>query len=151
MRLKIIGFTLLVLTLTAIFLVVKNKKQESLSSPAQNPPEVIQISENEKPQIVSTTPDPLDGAIVPSNQQIEITFNRPLENEGEFKLRIEPEIKYKLTLSNERKTAEIAPQEPFELGHEYTIYITSDTKFTGYGDWGEEKTFRFRTVKYRGI
>lgn len=109
------------------------------------------VSENDPPKIVSTNPDPLDGVIIRSDQQIELVFNRSLENEGELKIRIEPEIKFKKTLSSDNKVAKIIPEEPFELGKSYTIYITGDTKFTGYGPWREEKTFRFQTIRYRGV
>lgn len=106
---------------------------------------------NESPKIVSTNPNPLDQAVISSDQQIEIVFNRPLENEGEFKIRIEPKVKYKITLSGDRKTAKIIPEDPYELGVGYTMFITGDTKFEGLGPWGEEKTFHFQTIKYRGI
>lgn len=108
-------------------------------------------SQNQSPKILSTKPDPLDQAVVSSDQQIEIVFNRPLENEGEFKIRIEPKVKYKITLSGDRKTAKIIPEEPYDLGVGYTMFITGDTKFEGVGPWGEEKTFHFQTIKYRGI
>lgn len=124
--------------------------QKGLTQPASTS-QSTPVSENEKPQIVSTSPDPLDKAIISSDQQIEITFNRGLENEGELKLRFEPEIKYKITLSQERKVAKITPEEPYELGVGYTMFITGDSKFTGYGSWGEEKSFHFQTIRYRGI
>ena len=108
-------------------------------------------SQNEKPKIISTNPNPLDQAIISSDQQIEIVFNRPLENVGEFKSRIEPKIDYKVELSSDRKTAKIIQEEPYELGVGYTMFITGDTKFEGLGPWGEEKTFHFQTIKYRGI
>lgn len=116
------------------------------STPSHNP-----TQPNESPKIISTKPDPLDQAVVSSDQQIEIVFNRPLENEGEFKIRIEPKVKYKITLSGDRKTAKIIPEEPYDLGVGYTMFITGDTKFEGVGPWGEEKTFHFQTIKYRGI
>lgn len=105
----------------------------------------------DKPQIVSTKPDPLEQTIIPATQIIEITFNRPLENVGEFKVRIEPKIDFKIELSPDRKTAKIIPIKPFELGASYTLSIGSDTKFDGVGPWGETKDFHFRTITYRGI
>lgn len=119
---------------------------QSQSSPSQNP-----TPTNESPKIVSTKPDPLEEAIISANEVIEINFNRSLENEGEFKIRIEPKVEYKITLSGDRKTAKIIPEEPYELGVGYTMFITGDTKFEGLGPWGEEKTFHFQTIKYRGI
>lgn len=108
-------------------------------------------SQNESPEIVSTKPDPLEDTIITATEIIEITFNRPLENVGEFKLRMEPKIDYKLELSGDRKTAKIIPVKPYHLGTGYTIYIGTETKFDGIGRWGEEKIFHYRTIKYTGV
>lgn len=108
-------------------------------------------SQNEAPKIVSTNPDPLEDNIVSSTQTIEITFNRSLENVGEFKLRIEPKTDIKTELSGDRKTARIKPVKPFELGTTYTIFIGTETKFDGVGAWGKEKIFHFKTIKYTGV
>ena len=110
-----------------------------------------EIPTDAKPQIVSTRPDPLENAIVSGTETVEITFNRPLENVGEFKFRMEPEIEYKIELSQDRKTAKIVPVKPYQLGSGYTIFIGPETKFDGVGRWGEEKIFHFRTITYRGI
>ncbi|MBU1031839.1 hypothetical protein KKE03_02890, partial [Patescibacteria group bacterium] len=101
--------------------------------------------------IVSTKPDPLEDTIIPATATIEITFNRPLENVGEFKLRMEPKIDYKIELSGDRKTAKIIPVKPYQLGTTYTIFIGTETKFDGVGRWGEEKIFHYRTISYRGV
>lgn len=103
------------------------------------------------PKIVSTKPDPLDQIIIPTDQIIEITFNRPLENAGEFKVKIEPKVEFKLELSGDRKTGRIIPVKPYELGSGYTISIGPDTKFDGVGEWGKDKSFHFRTIKYTGV
>lgn len=109
------------------------------------------VSQNDTPRVVSTNPDPLEDNIVSSNQIIEITFNRPLENVGEFKVRIDPKIDYKLELSPDRKTGRIVPQKPLELGVTYTLFIGTDTKFDGVGAWGQEKIFHFKTIRYTGV
>ncbi|MBI2338145.1 hypothetical protein HYU95_03080, partial [Candidatus Daviesbacteria bacterium] len=101
--------------------------------------------------IISTKPDPLDENIVSGAEAIEITFNRPLENVGEFKSRIEPEIEYKVELSGDRKTAKIIPAKPYPLGTGFTLFIGPESKFDGVGRWGEEKIFHFRTIKYTGV
>lgn len=108
-------------------------------------------SEKDSPAIVSTKPDPLDKTILPSTQEIEITFNRSLENVGEFKVKIEPKIDFKLELSQDRKTGRIKPAKPYELGTTYTIFIGPDSKFDGVGEWGQTKTFQFNTIKYSGV
>ena len=82
---------------------------------------------------------------------IEISFNKPLQNVPEFKVRIEPKVDFKVELSSERKTAKITFIKPLDLGAAYTLTINPDTKFDEVGDWGQTKDFHFRTVRYRGI
>lgn len=137
-------------TLTFIYLRGNNNKTDSPS--VQNSQESHQvISPNDKPKIVSTKPEPLEEAIISASEVIEITFNRPLENVGEFKVRIDPKIDFKVELSGDRKTARIIAIQPYNLGQTYTLFIGTETKFDGVGRWGEEKIFHFRTIKYRGI
>lgn len=109
------------------------------------------ISENDPPQIVSTKPDPLDEAIVSATEVLEFRFNRALENEGELKIKTEPENEYKIQLSQDRKVATVTPLKPFELGATYTLTIGRDTKFQGIGAWNQEKMYHFKTIKYRGV
>lgn len=125
----------------------------SPDEPKQPPsePKTNQNKPNEAPKIVSTKPDPLNESIVSATEVIEITFNRPLENVGEFKVKIEPGKKIKVELSGDRKTAKIIPLEPYDLGAGYTLFIGSETKFDGVGRWGEEKVFHFRTIRYTGV
>lgn len=109
------------------------------------------VTQTDKPQVVSTVPDSLEDTIVPATQVVEITFNRSLENSGEFKLKIEPKIDFKIELSQDRKTARIITSKPYELGSTYTLFIGPETKFDGVGRWGEEKVFHIHTIKYRGV
>lgn len=130
--------------------------QHSLFSRSSNTPTPARPAANsnpqtESPKIVSTKPDPLDQTIIPADQIIEITFNRPLENVGEFKVKVEPNVKVKVELSGDRKTARIIPAKPYELGSSYSISIGPDTKFDGVGAWGQDKSFQFRTIRYRGV
>ena len=108
-------------------------------------------SQTDSPKIVSTKPDPLEDTIISATEIIEITFNRPLENVGEFKLRIEPKIDFKVELSSDRKTTKIIPNKPYVLGSTYTLFIGTETKFDRVGRWGIEKIFHFKTIKYRGV
>lgn len=131
-----------------------NSTSQSLpANPDTNPKNDPQkeVSEKDPPQIVSTKPDPLEEAIIGASDTIEITFNRPLENVGEFKVRIDPKVEFKLELSSDRKTGRIIPVKPYALGTGYTIFIGPESKFDGVGRWGEEKIYHFRTIKYRGI
>ena len=121
-------------------------KESNTPSPTPKPQ-----PENDAPTIVSTNPDPLEGAVVPANQVIEITFSHPLENDPEFRRRFDPEIKYKLELSSDKKTVRFIPEKSYELGTTYTLFILPDTKFVGGGRLEGEKTFHFNTIKYRGV
>ncbi|MDD5415451.1 MAG: Ig-like domain-containing protein [Candidatus Daviesbacteria bacterium] len=149
---------LIVVAITGAVLILISQKDlyskfipaASNDSPQPEPVEQT-VSVNDKPTIVSTKPDPLEETIVAATDTIEITFNRPLENVGEFKVRIEPEIDYKVELSNDRRTAKIIPIKPYQLGTTYTLFIGTETKFDGIGRWGEEKIYHFRTIKYTGV
>ncbi len=145
---KIAIFVLILLIILGFWYFTQKKETPAISTK----PEIKQtVSVNDPPQIISTNPDPLEDNIVSSNQTIEITFNRPLQNSGEFKLRIEPKLDVKIELSSDRKTAKIIPVKPFELGVTYTIFIGPETKFDGVQNWGQEKIYHFRTVSYRGV
>lgn len=138
-----------IIILISLFFTLRQKETKT-ASPGQ--PEVsATVSENDPPQIVSTKPDPLENNVVSADQVIEITFNKPLQNSGEFKLRIEPKIEFSINLSGDRKTAKISFPKPLELSTTYTIFIGPDTKFDGAGAWGMEKIYHFKTITYRGV
>lgn len=141
----LIFFSLILLILALIFFTKKDSK------PIKTNPKPAVVAESDLPQIVATKPSPLEDNIVSASEIIEITFNKPLQNSGEFKLRIEPKIEVKIELSSDRKTAKIIPLTPFVLGQTYTIFIGPDTKFDGIQNWGQEKIYHFKTVKYTGV
>lgn len=150
MKKNIIIIIVITVIIFTVFLLRRLLSTTPASTPTPSlPPPVIAASE--KPQIISTKPDPLEEAIISAAEIVEITFNRPLENVGEFKSRIEPKIDYKIELSGDRKTAKIIPAKPYNLGATFTLFIGPDTKFDGVGRWGEEKIFHFKTINYRGV
>ena len=142
---------IIIFVLSLAGFIILKKIVPSKNAPTVQPEDVLKHSENNSPQVVSTKPDPLEDSIVPAEGTIEITFNKPLENVGEFKVKIEPELDFKKELSSDRKTAKITPNKSYELGTTYTIFIGPDSKFDGVGNWGQEKIFHFRTIKYQGI
>lgn len=146
-KVKLILFVLI--TGGLLFFLVKPKIY--VKQPTQSSPQPSKTTNNNSPMIISTKPDPLEDTIISADQIIEVTFNRPLENKGEFKLRIEPKIEFKIELSQDRKTAKIMPQKPYELGTTYTIFIGPDSKFDGVGAWGQEKIYHFKTIRYTGV
>lgn len=143
---KILLSLVLPVVLVAAFLIYQNVYNGGNTRPKPSANEQTQ-----EPKIISTKPEPLENAVVSATEIVEITFNRPLENIGEFKFRIDPKAEIKIELSPDRKTAKIIPQTPYELGVTYTIFIGPDTKFDGAGNWGKEAIYHFQTVKFRGI
>lgn len=146
---KIIVILVLIILGVGLFFSFKKNSPEPARPQAQINP--VPADQDKIPKIISTRPDPLENSIVSTTEIVEITFNRPLENIGEFKNRIDPEIDYKVELSGDRKTARILPAKPYILGTTYTLFIGPETKFEGVGRWGEEKVFHFRTITYRGV
>lgn len=146
---KKIAIVLIAIILGVLLIIGRsNSPTGTVFSPNPQTPTVL---EKDPPIIVSTKPDPLNEAIVSTTDILEITFNRPLENVGEFKSRIEPKVDYKVELSSDRKTAKITSTKPLDLGTTFTLFIGPETKFDGVGRWGQEKVFHFKTIKYRGI
>ena len=139
----------IILIAGAGYLFFKGFSQQS--TPKDNPSPKTTIQDDSSARIVSTKPDPLNETIIAANQIIEISFNKSLQNVPEFKVKIEPKIDFKVELSSDRKIAKIIPVKPYDLGTAYTLYIGPDTKFDGAGNWGTDKSFHFRTIKYRGI
>lgn len=150
---KIVKIIIIIIVITVILTGAYLWKNRTTAkpSPFSPSPSPVTVSSTDKPQIVSTKPNPLDETIVSATEVIEITFNRSLENEGEFKVRIEPKTDYKIELSGDRKTAKIIPIKPYQLGTTYTLFIGTETKFDGVGRWGEEKIYHFKTITYRGV
>lgn len=152
LKLKIIvGVVIIGIISVLIFLRSSSVKTPTVGISSQSEPTNQKVPADAKPQIVSTKPEPLEDTIISANEVIEIAFNRPLENVGEFKVRIEPPVEYKLELSGDRKTGKIIPIKPYPLGATFTLFIGPETKFDGVGRWGEEKIFHFRTIRYTGV
>lgn len=122
-------------------------------APASNPTPQAQKQEvnSGEPQVVATKPENLDGTTILANQTIEITFNSPLENRGEFKNRIDPEAEVEIKLSEDRKTAKIIPTKPYKLGTGFTLFIKPDTKFDGKKQLGRDIIYHFKTINYKGV
>lgn len=148
---KIIIFLLLGGVLIFFFQTTYNNKPKAETTPVTPTSPPNSVSPNNPPQIISTKPDPLEDNIISSAEEIDITFNRSLQNSAEFRVRMEPETDLKVELSGDRKTARIIPSKPYPLGTTFTLFISPETKFDGVGSWGQEKVFHFRTIKYTGV
>lgn len=149
----IIGVALIYISQQGLYPPLASTDQESKSQDANIP--------TSHPAVISTVPPGLnseESITVSPTQTIEVTFNMPLENVGEFKNKIEPTAEYKVTLSDDRKTAKITPTTPWKLGSSYVLTITPDSKFNN--NPGQQAStnrlsgdinLRFKSIEYRGI
>lgn len=122
--------------------------QTSTASPAVQETKVIQT---DTPQIVSTKPDPLDEAVVIPTQVVEISFNIPIENIGEFKYELTPKAKYKSKLSDDRKTVILTPEPTWPVGTTFTLNVSPLTKFDGGKRLKDGFIIHFKTIDYKGV
>lgn len=124
---------------------ITKKQQSSLSL---SPPKG-----NLVPYVISTFPSSLEGALILPTQTIQITFSDPVVNTDELKHKMDPEDgKYKLKLSDDRKTLFIIPSPTFDLGRGYTFFILSnETKFDQSKKLDGDIIYHFRTISYNGV
>lgn len=122
--------------------------QTQTARPVEAPPVNANI-----PNLLSTKPDPLDNIVISSVQIIQLNFSHPIENSGEFKHRLEPKgTKYKIKLSDDRKTVLISPEEhsSYPVGTEFTLFISPETKFDKGLRMDHEIILHFKTIDYKG-
>lgn len=108
-------------------------------------------SSDPAPVIVSITPNLRQEPILLPTQTIEVTFNLPLENAPETRIKFDPELDYKIDLSEDRKTVKISPKTTYQLGQGYTLFILNETKFENKKQLGETTQYNFKTINYRGV
>ncbi len=118
-------------------------------SPQSTQPTLV-IS-RDKPQVVSTNPGSLNGAIILPNQTLEISFSEPAVNAPELKVTLEPPTDVKMDLSEDRKTLKITPNKPYQLGQEYTLIIKQEAKFDSKKQFEGDVIFHFKTISYNGV
>ena len=144
----------------SVFYLFQQGQFSFLSSTPQSTPITEQVP-TDRPVVVSTVPAGInkeESVTISPTQIIEIAFNMPLENIGEFKNKIEPTAEYKVELSGDRKTVKISPKSVWKLGTSYSLTILPDSKFNE--NPGQESTkkkldhdisLRFKSIEYRGI
>lgn len=108
-----------------------------------------------KPALISSDPPELlekKPLIFKPDQVIKLTFNVPLQNGPETKIRLDPPHEFEVTLTNESKTAVITPKSPYKLGQGYTLFIKADTKLQENGKLLEQDyNMHFNVINYSGI
>lgn len=105
--------------------------------------------------IISTTPNPLDGATILPTQNLEFTLNRPLFR-SQFKHRFDPEVEHEVEVVGDKdkefgSTFKIIFKKPLELGSGYTLFILNSTHDEAKITLDHEYVYHFSTIKYRGI
>ncbi len=110
-----------------------------------------QPGQNDRVEVLSTSPTPLNGSTVFPTQTIQITFSQPAQNIPELKVRIEPSVELNLQLSLDRKTLKISPKTTFGLQQGYNLIIPADAKFDGSKTLGKDMQFHFKTIDYSGV
>lgn len=143
---KIIG--LIALIGTILILIFQRGIYSKEASPTPQP---VVKTQSEQIEITSTNPSPLNEATIPDAKKIELTFNYPVQNPDEFRVKFDPKTDIKIELSSDRKTAKIIFNKPLQLGTGYTLFILPETKFDSKGNLGREIIYHFRTINYNGI
>ncbi len=148
---KQILFAGLVLLIVMAFLVVKNVLNKEAI--VQSQPEVnLKAETNDQLLIVSTNPDPLEGAVILPTQNIEFKFNKRI---SEFKHRFDPEVEHELETAynstDNTTTIKIIFKKPLNLGSGYTLFVLSNTSSTDKKELGKEYDYHFSTIKYKGV
>lgn len=123
----------------------KNPTQKILTPPSPT------SQQSENPQLLSTSPSPLDQATILPIQVLEFIFNQPLVNVPEVKWTLEPKADLQATISDDRKTFKLTPQKPFTLGVLYTLTIKADTKFESKKFLDHDLQYHFKTIEYKGV
>ena len=111
------------------------------------------VSED-KLEILSTSPDPLEGAVILPTQEIEFKFNKQV-SVSEFKHKFDPEVEHEVAAAYEKAdnstTMKIIFKKPLELGNGYTLFVLSNTTSEDNKSLDREFNYHFSTIKYRGV
>lgn len=120
-----------------------------------NKPIPTPTSQQEALRLVSTNPDPLEGATILPTQSLEFTFNKPIAK-TEFKHLFDPEVEHEVEIASNKKgwlgnTIKLNFKKPLQLGSGYTLFIYQNTQTEDKQTLDKEYVFHFSTIKYRGI
>lgn len=140
---------LVILLVAGVVFYFKSSKPTNQETTPEQPK--TNNTQSDQPQLVSTDPSPLENATILPTQQIKLTFSHPIENGGEFKYKIEPELEHKISLSEDRKTVIISPIDAYPAGSSFNLFIQPETKFDGGKKFNNDPIFHLNTIKYRGV
>lgn len=105
-------------------------------------------------RLISTKPDPLEGATILPNGSIGISFNHSI-TPAEFKHHFDPPIADTVIEDNHPDqgiyTMKITFKKPLELGSGYALYIQADTDSRDGLKLGQDYIYHFSTINYNGV
>jgi len=105
-------------------------------------------------KIVSTTPDPLEGATILPTQNIEFKFNKQIAV-SEFKHRFDPNVDHNVEVNYNKQTnitiVTIKFSKPLDLGNGYTLFVLANTDSEDGKKLNRDYNYHFSTIKYKGV
>lgn len=145
----ILGVAILVIMVIVIYKVGLLKKENLMYQP-----EINSEQKSDDLKIISTNPEPLDGAVILPTQNLEIKFNK-LVSVSEFKHMFDPELEHEVQADYDKisntTTVKIIFKKPLDLGSGYTLFVLSDTNSEDNSRLGNEYVYHFSTIKYKGV
>lgn len=113
------------------------------------------VSQNDKLQVVSTNPDPLEGAILLPTQSIEVTLSKEVVV-SELKHKFDPETKNTVEVLDNKGTTKgkvfkITFKDPLKPGVGYTLFIETNTHTESGETLDKQYVYHFKTISYKGI
>ena len=148
-KLLVVGIIVLVLVFSFVF---KDKIFKVAGKPIE--PEISNEVTEDKLEIISTNPDPLEGAVILPSQSIEIKFNKII-SVSEFKHKFDPEVEHEVKVisdnTEESTIIKISFKKPLELGNGYTLFVLANTISEDNKLLNRDFVYHFSTIKYRGV
>ena len=141
-----------VLILGTIFIIILKENFFDKQKQVQVQEKPVEQIESDDLKIISTSPDPLEGATILPTQNIEFKFNKQI---SEFKHRFDPEVDHEIEAAydstDKTTTIKIIFKKPLILGSGYTLFVLSNTNSVDKIELGRQYDYHFSTIKYKGV
>ena len=139
------------IVLVALFL---SKDKFFKATEKTSEPEITSKVSEDKLEILSTNPDPLEGAVIMPTQEIEFKFNKQL-SVSEFKHKFDPEVEHEVKTevdeTEKSTTVRITFKKPLELGGGYTLFVLANTISEDNKLLNRDFVYHFSTIRYKGV
>lgn len=143
-------FILIIVLALFIFLKFHSGNQTS-----ENNTKLTSVNSNtQQLLLLSTNPNPLEGAVILPDATIQLNFNKRVIP-TQLKHNFDPPIDDTVTEHNQPDqgiyTLKISFKKPLELGNGYTLFIQGDTHSEDGIKLGQDFNYHFRTINYNGV